>query len=182
LKSQLDEDTLLSGCSDGLLRVVQVHPNKFLGVLGDHDSFPVERMAFSYDHAWIGTVSHDNSLRFWDASVLNENEDEEEDGNVEDEEEDDSKGLQEMKGGSEEACGRPRSKRQKMGLAAASKEDDNSDESDSQEEAEADSKDISEEGESESESSSSSDDSGDEGDAPGRAPLKTAAEKFFSDL
>lgn len=31
-----DEDTVLTGSSDGLIRVVSLQPNKMLGVLGEH--------------------------------------------------------------------------------------------------------------------------------------------------
>ncbi|CAN0092254.1 unnamed protein product, partial [Hapterophycus canaliculatus] len=38
----LDEDTVLTGSSDGIIRVVSIQPDKFLGLLGDHEDFPVE--------------------------------------------------------------------------------------------------------------------------------------------
>ena len=41
---KIDESTLLTGSSDGLIRVVSIQPNKILGVVGDHDDFPVEGM------------------------------------------------------------------------------------------------------------------------------------------
>jgi len=41
---KVDESTVVSGSSDGLVRVVSIQPNKVLGVLGDHDDFPVEGM------------------------------------------------------------------------------------------------------------------------------------------
>ncbi len=31
-----DEDSILTGSSDGLIRIVSVQPNKMLGVLGEH--------------------------------------------------------------------------------------------------------------------------------------------------
>lgn len=36
---KFDEDVLLTGSSDGLIRVVSIHPDKLLGVLGDHGGF-----------------------------------------------------------------------------------------------------------------------------------------------
>ncbi|CAN0506118.1 unnamed protein product, partial [Laminaria digitata] len=39
---KLDEDTVLTGSSDGIIRVVSIQPDKFLGLLGDHEDFPVE--------------------------------------------------------------------------------------------------------------------------------------------
>jgi hypothetical protein len=41
---RLDEDTLITGSSDGLLRIVSILPNKMLGVLGEHADYPIERL------------------------------------------------------------------------------------------------------------------------------------------
>ena len=40
---KVDDDTICTGSDDGVLRVVQVMPNLFLGVVGMHE-FPVEKM------------------------------------------------------------------------------------------------------------------------------------------
>ncbi|WFD05258.1 hypothetical protein MVES1_000586 [Malassezia vespertilionis] len=40
----LDDDTVLTGSSDGLIRVVQLFPHKLLGIIADHGGMPVERM------------------------------------------------------------------------------------------------------------------------------------------
>jgi WD40 repeat protein len=69
---KVDEDTILTGSSDGLMRLVQIHPDKLLGALGDHEGFPVERLYFNCDRSWIGSVSHDNFVRLWDGRVLQE--------------------------------------------------------------------------------------------------------------
>lgn len=69
---KVDEDTLLTGSSDGLIRVVTVHPDKFLGVLGDHEDFPIEKLAFTSDRKYVGSLSHDNLIRLWDANILSE--------------------------------------------------------------------------------------------------------------
>ncbi|CAM9940597.1 unnamed protein product, partial [Choristocarpus tenellus] len=46
---KLDEDTVLTGSSDGIIRwvVVSLQPDKFLGLLGDHEDFPVESIEVS---------------------------------------------------------------------------------------------------------------------------------------
>ncbi|KAL3786293.1 hypothetical protein ACHAW5_005666 [Stephanodiscus triporus] len=44
---KVDEDTVLTGSSDGLIRAVQLLPNALLGVLGSHDGFPVEGLGWS---------------------------------------------------------------------------------------------------------------------------------------
>ena len=67
---KVDEDTILTGSSDGVVRVMQVHPDRLLGVLGDHDGFPVENLKFSHDRKIVGSISHDVNIRMWDASIL----------------------------------------------------------------------------------------------------------------
>ncbi|KAG8730631.1 WD repeat-containing protein jip5, partial [Ceratobasidium sp. 423] len=52
--------------SDGLVRVVQVLPNKLLGVIADHGTFPIERLRTDRNRAWLGSVSHDNVLKMTD--------------------------------------------------------------------------------------------------------------------
>lgn len=75
---KVDEDTLLTGSSDGLIRVVSVHPDRFLGVLGDnHEGFPIEKLQFNADRSYLGSVTHDNYVRLWDASVLKDDDDDE---------------------------------------------------------------------------------------------------------
>ena len=41
---KVDEDTILTGSGDGVVRIVQIHPDRLLGVLGNHDGFPVEKL------------------------------------------------------------------------------------------------------------------------------------------
>lgn len=77
---KFDEDTLLTASSDGLIRVVQVHPNKLLGVFGEHGEFDIERMARTSDMRLLATASHDNTVKLWNLTVLaDEDDDEEED-------------------------------------------------------------------------------------------------------
>ena len=68
----VDQETLLTGSSDGLIRVVQIHPNKLLGILGDHEGFPIEKLKFNSDKNFVGSVTHDNIVRIWDARILQE--------------------------------------------------------------------------------------------------------------
>ncbi|KAG2185588.1 hypothetical protein INT44_002381 [Umbelopsis vinacea] len=76
---KLDEDTICTGSSDGIIRVVSVLPNKFEGVIGAHgEDFPIERIRLSYDNTWLASCAHDNSVRFWDIKFLFNNADEDE--------------------------------------------------------------------------------------------------------
>ena len=79
---KVDEDTILTGSSDGVVRLVQIHPDKLLGVLGDHDGFPIEKLQFNSSRKVVGSVSHDNLIRLWDSQMLLD-EDDEDDAEVE---------------------------------------------------------------------------------------------------
>jgi len=65
-----DEDVVLTGSSDGIIRIVQLFPHKIKGVIGFHDDFPVERLTWSHDREFIASCSHDNLVRFWDMRFL----------------------------------------------------------------------------------------------------------------
>lgn len=85
-----DEDTLITGSSDGALRIVSILPNKLLGVLGKHEEdMPVERLAMAADKSLLASVSHDACVKLWDLSILqddDEDDDEDDDAAAEDEE------------------------------------------------------------------------------------------------
>lgn len=74
---KIDEDTICTGSSDGLIRVIGILPNKLIGVIGDHDGMPIERMQLSSSKKWMGTCSHDSVVRFWDVAYLFEEEEDE---------------------------------------------------------------------------------------------------------
>jgi hypothetical protein len=77
---KVDEDTIVTGSSDGIVRLLTVRPNKLVGVLAQHGDFPVERLAWSRDRKLLGSVSHDMAVKLWDVSYLDEDEDDEDEG------------------------------------------------------------------------------------------------------
>jgi WD40 repeat protein len=109
---KVDENTLLTGSSDGLIRVVQLHPDKFLGILnegadgrasgssddpdshGAHGGYPVEQLKYNSNKDVVGSISHDNFVRLWDARILkddnNDDDDDDDDDDDEEEEEEES--------------------------------------------------------------------------------------------
>jgi len=68
--AKVSENVLVTGSSDGLIRVVEILPNKILGVVGGHDGFPIERIKMSRDNNILASCSHDNSIKFWDVSFF----------------------------------------------------------------------------------------------------------------
>lgn len=50
--------------------VVQIQPNKLLGVVGEHEHFPIERIALNRDNTLLGSCSHDMTVKFWNVGYL----------------------------------------------------------------------------------------------------------------
>ncbi|PKA56342.1 Dynein assembly factor with WDR repeat domains 1 [Apostasia shenzhenica] len=63
---KLDEDTLISGSEDGVIRLVGILPNRIIQPLAEHSEYPIESLAFSYDRKYLGSISHDQMLKLWD--------------------------------------------------------------------------------------------------------------------
>ncbi|WVR03194.1 hypothetical protein IAU60_000185 [Kwoniella sp. DSM 27419] len=86
----LTPDIIATGSEDGMIRVLQVLPHKFLGVIASHEEYPIERIKLDRNGKWLGSVSHDECLKLTDVSDLfedsdGEDEDMEEDSDEEDE-------------------------------------------------------------------------------------------------
>jgi len=74
----IDENTICTGSSDGLIRVISILPNKLVGVIGSHDDYPIEQLKLTHDGKFMGSCSHDNTIKFWDIDYFfNDDEDDE---------------------------------------------------------------------------------------------------------
>ena len=75
-------------------RIVQIHPNKLLGVLGSHDAGePIERMSVTHDGRYVVSASLDETMRLWNVeeflSTVRSSDDESEDDKEDDDSDDD---------------------------------------------------------------------------------------------
>lgn len=70
----LDDDTILTGSSDGLVRVVQILPHKLLGIVADHGGMPVERLARRDN--WLASIGHGPEIKITDLTPLLEDDEE----------------------------------------------------------------------------------------------------------
>ncbi|TXT05048.1 hypothetical protein VHUM_03868 [Vanrija humicola] len=109
----LTDDCIATGSEDGLVRVMQIQPNKFLGVIATHDEYPIERLALDRNGKWLGSVSHDQCVKLTDVEDLFVDSDDE-DAAMDDSDDSDDEGM-----GAEAA------------EAAEDDEDDNDNDSDS---------------------------------------------------
>lgn len=71
----VDDDTIITGSSDGLIRLLTIKPNKLVGILGEHSDFPIECLSWSRDKKLLASSSHDNTVKFWDVAYLFEDDD-----------------------------------------------------------------------------------------------------------
>ncbi|KAG0503486.1 hypothetical protein HPP92_003558 [Vanilla planifolia] len=67
---KLDENTLISGSEDGVIRLVGILPNRIIRPLAEHSEYPIESLAFSYDRKFLGSISYDQMLKLWDLEEL----------------------------------------------------------------------------------------------------------------
>ena len=79
-----DEEIVFTGSSDGIIRILNIQPNKLLGVCGEHSDFDVEKLALSYDRKRLASISHDTMLKIWNTEFLFDDDGEDDDDNDED--------------------------------------------------------------------------------------------------
>nr|CAB3267713.1 WD repeat-containing protein 55 [Phallusia mammillata] len=70
--AKVTEDIVCTASSDGKIRAVHILPNRFLGVVGDHDGMPVEKVKCTTDGRFLASCSHDSTVRFWSVEHLHE--------------------------------------------------------------------------------------------------------------
>ncbi|KAJ8348319.1 hypothetical protein SKAU_G00269080 [Synaphobranchus kaupii] len=64
-------DSILCVASmDGVIRAINLLPNRVLGSVGQHPGEPVEQIARSRDTRFLASCAHDQLVKFWDVSGL----------------------------------------------------------------------------------------------------------------
>ncbi|PIA25672.1 hypothetical protein AQUCO_10900013v1 [Aquilegia coerulea] len=67
---KLDEDRVITGAENGVISLVGILPNRIIQPIAEHSEYPVERLAFSHDKKFLGSISHDQMLKLWDMEDL----------------------------------------------------------------------------------------------------------------
>ncbi|KAF5766767.1 putative transcription factor WD40-like family [Helianthus annuus] len=67
---KLDEERVIAGTENGLISLVGILPNRVIQPIAEHSEYPVERLAFSHDRKFLGSISHDSILKMWDIDSL----------------------------------------------------------------------------------------------------------------
>lgn len=66
----INEDMIATGSCDGLIRLINIQPNEFMGVIGEHPGYPIERLSLSQDKEFLASSSHDYMVKFWNLSTF----------------------------------------------------------------------------------------------------------------
>ncbi|XP_043924963.1 WD repeat-containing protein 55 [Protopterus annectens] len=66
----ITENILCTASLDGVIRAINILPNRVVGVVGQHLGEPVEQIAKSHDGHFLASCGHDQKLKFWDISAL----------------------------------------------------------------------------------------------------------------
>ncbi|XP_052057318.1 WD repeat-containing protein 55 [Apodemus sylvaticus] len=64
------ENLLCTGSTDGIIRAVNILPNRVVGTVGQHAGEPVEELALSHCGHFLASSGHDQRLKFWDMTQL----------------------------------------------------------------------------------------------------------------
>lgn len=71
-----DQDTIITGCNDGMIRVLALQPNRFLHVVGVHPGeLGVEGLALGPGKRLLASVSQDEEAYVWSLDALHDDED-----------------------------------------------------------------------------------------------------------
>ena len=55
-------------------RAVNILPNRFLGVVGEHKRSPIEDLVVTHDSEILASCSHDQKIKFWSVDHLHRKE------------------------------------------------------------------------------------------------------------
>nr|XP_034959403.1 WD repeat-containing protein 55 [Zootoca vivipara] len=65
------ESIVCTGCTDGVIRAVNILPNRVIGSVGQHVGEPIEQLAKCHNGPFLASCAHDQKVKFWDISSLN---------------------------------------------------------------------------------------------------------------
>ncbi|XP_046722984.1 WD repeat-containing protein 55 isoform X1 [Silurus meridionalis] len=66
----ITENILCTASMDGVIRAVNILPNRVVGSVGQHIGEPIEEIACSWDKHFLASCGHDQLIKFWDISGL----------------------------------------------------------------------------------------------------------------
>ncbi|XP_062833929.1 WD repeat-containing protein 55 isoform X3 [Anolis carolinensis] len=64
------ENIVCTGSTDGVIRAVNILPNRVIGSIGQHVGEPIEQLAQCHTGPFLASCGHDQKVKFWDISSL----------------------------------------------------------------------------------------------------------------
>ncbi|XP_061442730.1 WD repeat-containing protein 55 isoform X3 [Rhineura floridana] len=64
------ESIVCTGSIDGVIRAVNILPNRVIGSVGQHAGEPIEQLAKCHTGPFLASCGHDQKVKFWDISSL----------------------------------------------------------------------------------------------------------------
>ncbi|CAJ1048296.1 WD repeat-containing protein 55 [Xyrichtys novacula] len=64
------DNIMCTAAMDGYIRAVNLLPNRVIGCIGQHVGEPIEELAKSWDSRFLVSSAHDQLIKFWDISSL----------------------------------------------------------------------------------------------------------------
>uniref|UniRef100_A0A8C5M4S9 WD repeat-containing protein 55 n=1 Tax=Leptobrachium leishanense TaxID=445787 RepID=A0A8C5M4S9_9ANUR len=66
----ITDNIVCTGSMDGVIRAINILPNRVVGSVGQHPGEPIEQLAKSPDGRYLASCAHDQKVKFWDVSSL----------------------------------------------------------------------------------------------------------------
>ncbi|XP_072256786.1 WD repeat-containing protein 55 [Pyxicephalus adspersus] len=66
----INDNIVCTGSMDGVIRAINILPNRVIGTVGQHPGEPIEQLAKSHDGKYLGSCGHDQKVKFWDISSI----------------------------------------------------------------------------------------------------------------
>ncbi|XP_053574577.1 LOW QUALITY PROTEIN: WD repeat-containing protein 55 [Bombina bombina] len=66
----ITDNIVCTGSTDGIIRAINILPNRVVGSVGQHPGEPIEQLAKSRDGRLLASCAHDQKVKFWDTSSL----------------------------------------------------------------------------------------------------------------
>ncbi|XP_075458081.1 LOW QUALITY PROTEIN: WD repeat-containing protein 55 [Ascaphus truei] len=66
----ITDNIVCAGSMDGVIRAINILPNRVVGSVGQHPGEPIENLAKSRDGRLLASCAHDQKVKFWDVSSL----------------------------------------------------------------------------------------------------------------
>ncbi|XP_056372697.1 WD repeat-containing protein 55 isoform X3 [Hyla sarda] len=64
----ISDNIVCTGSIDGIIRAINILPNRVIGTVGQHPGEPIEQLAKSRDGKFLASCAHDQKVKFWDVS------------------------------------------------------------------------------------------------------------------